>query len=207
MLLKSKLSTKYERAEPSKHLSGSWHLYIDPVFAGRLAYLAKSKGVKIISNSAYRSTADQTELYRKFLKGLVKSAAKPGTSWHEFRLAVDTSTQPFRNMSNAELKQYGLSKPISSEGWHFQPIETAGETDRRKWAPEEVEDDMTEAEVKKIIEEAKTVYKTANDIPEWGKPTISRLIKKGAIKPDASGAINITHEMLRILVIMDREDD
>lgn len=205
-MLKSKLSTKYKTADSAQFLSNGWQ-ELDPIFAGRLAHLCKVTGCKIVASSAYRSRKEQERMYALYLVGQIRSAAKPGTSWHEYRLALDTSTQPIRRMTNEQLKPYGLCKPISYEGWHIQPIETAGETDRRKWAPEEVEDDMTESEVKKIIEESKTVYKTANDIPDWGKPTISRLIKKGAIKPDASGAINITHEMLRILVIMDREDD
>lgn len=146
----SKLETGYRVADPSIWLTGSWK-GLDPVFAGRLAFLAQSKNKKIAVTEGYRSTERQEQLYQSFLqykrtgKGAIKLAAKPGTSWHEFRLAIDTSTQPFRLMTNRELLAYGLCKPISTEGWHIQPIETHGEKDRKKWEPKE-----EEVEVEKI---------------------------------------------------------
>lgn len=203
----SKLKTTYPTADLS-WLIGEPEL-LDPIFAGRLAHLAESKGVKLELTEGYRSTERQTELYNLYLeykrtgKGSIKSAAKPGTSWHEYRLAIDTSTQPIRGMNNAELKPYGLCKPIASEGWHIQPIETAGQTNRVAFAPEEV-DDMTEAEVKKLIEESRTVYRRQSDVPSWAKPTIDKLILEGHIVPSADGSINLTQDLTRALVILDR---
>jgi len=209
--LRSKLkATAYKTAPPEQWLTGADYRELDPVFAGRLAYLAKDKKVNLSLTEAYRSTARQAELYQMYLdyrrtgKGSIKSAAKPGTSWHEFRLAVDTSTQPIRGMNNAQLKPYGLCKPIAGEGWHIQPIETAGKTNRTAYAPEEVED-LTEAEVRKLIAESQTVYKMPADVPKWAQPNINRLIQKGFIAPsEKDGSINLTHEMVRILAIMDR---
>lgn len=208
---RSKLgATAYKTAPPEQWLTGADYRELDPVFAGRLAYLAKDKKVNLSLTEAYRSTARQAELYQMYLdykrtgKGTIKSAAKPGTSWHEYRLAVDTSTQPIRGMTNAQLKPYGLCKPIASEGWHIQPIETAGKTNRAAYAPEEVED-LTEAEVRKLIAESQTVYKMPEDVPNWAKPNINRLIAKGVIAPsEKDGSIDLTHEMVRILAIMDR---
>lgn len=121
----SKLSkNKYPTANPNGILVGDWE-NLDPVFAGRLARLCK-----MTLTESYRSTARQTDLYNQYLdykrtgKGNIKSAARPGESWHEFRLAIDTSSQPIRSMTNAQLAQYGLCKPIKKEGWHVQPIET-----------------------------------------------------------------------------------
>ena len=152
-MLISKLKTTYPTADPAAYIIGAWQ-ELDPVFAGRLAAIAKAKGVKVKLTEGYRSTARQTELYNQYLsykrtgKGSIKSAAKPGTSWHEYRLAVDTSTQPIRGMSDGQLRPYGLCKPIKSEGWHIQPVETAGQTDRQKWAPVEEEDEVvTETEM------------------------------------------------------------
>ncbi|WP_206460432.1 D-alanyl-D-alanine carboxypeptidase family protein [Anaerovorax sp. IOR16] len=146
MILKSKLSKNYPMADPKKYLIGSPEL-LDPVFAGRLAYLAKCKGVKIKLTEGFRSSKRQQELYNMYLqykrtgKGSIKSAARPGTSWHEFRLAVDTSTYPVRGMNNTQLARYGLCKPIKSEGWHIQPLETKGKSNRKAFAPAEVEEE------------------------------------------------------------------
>jgi hypothetical protein len=130
LILKSKLGNSYPVADLS-YLTGDVD-GLDPVFAGRLAYVFKvesnkqGKVIKMTVTDGYRSLADQEKMYRDYKAGKLKAtAAVPGTSWHGSRLAVDTSTQPIRRMTNAELKQYGLCKPLSNEGWHIQPIETA----------------------------------------------------------------------------------
>lgn len=47
-------------------------------------------------------------------------------------------------------------------------------------------------------------YKTLNDVPTWGKPTIEKLINKNALRGDENGNLNITNDLLRTLVIHDR---
>ena len=48
------------------------------------------------------------------------------------------------------------------------------------------------------------IYKTLNDIPDWGKSTIEKLINKNALKGDENGNLNISNDLLRTLVIHDR---
>lgn len=48
------------------------------------------------------------------------------------------------------------------------------------------------------------IYKTLNDIPDWGKPTVEKLLNKKAIQGDENGNLNISNDLLRILVIHDR---
>ena len=116
----SKLSaTAYPQANPDGKLTGKDHEQIDPVFAKRLAACCAMN-----LTERKRSSERQKELYRQKLAGIIKSCAKPGTSYHEFGLAIDTSSQPIRGMTNAELAKFGLCKPLSKEGWHIQPIET-----------------------------------------------------------------------------------
>ena len=57
-----------------------------------------------------------------------------------------------------------------------------------------------------LAEEVQTqvVYKTFDDVPSFGKPTIQKLMNRGALKGDASGNINIPHEILRAYVVNDR---
>jgi hypothetical protein len=71
----------------------------------------------------------------------------------------------------------------------------------------EEEEEMTQDEVRRIArEEAKaqeTIYRNVEDVPEWGKPTVEKLIEHGAISGTGEG-INLSYEQLRLLVINDR---
>lgn len=49
------------------------------------------------------------------------------------------------------------------------------------------------------------VYKTIKDIPSWALPTVEKLMAHGSLKGDAIGNLNLDHNMLRLLVINDRE--
>lgn len=48
-------------------------------------------------------------------------------------------------------------------------------------------------------------YKTLDDIPSWAKETVKKLIAHGSLKGDANGYLNLDRNMLRLLVINDRE--
>ena len=56
---------------------------------------------------------------------------------------------------------------------------------------------------KKIKEPMIYNYVDAN-MPEYARQTIQKLMDKGYLKGDSSGNLNLTDEMLRILVILDR---
>lgn len=43
------------------------------------------------------------------------------------------------------------------------------------------------------------------DIPDWALPTVKKLIANGSLKGDTAGNLNLSHDMLRMLVINDRE--
>ena len=63
------------------------------------------------------------------------------------------------------------------------------------------------AEFKERLKESDivAVYKTIKDIPSWALPTVEKLIAHGSLKGDANGELNLDHNMLRLLVINDRE--
>jgi N-acetyl-anhydromuramyl-L-alanine amidase AmpD len=52
-------------------------------------------------------------------------------------------------------------------------------------------------------EETEMRYNTIDEIPEWGKPTIQKLVTLGALKGTGDG-FNISEDMLRMFVINDR---
>ena len=48
------------------------------------------------------------------------------------------------------------------------------------------------------------MYKTLASVPEWAKPTVEKLLKHGYLKGDLNGDLNLTGDMTRVLVILDR---
>lgn len=47
-------------------------------------------------------------------------------------------------------------------------------------------------------------YNTLDEIPDWGKPTVEKLMKLDLLKGDENGNLDLSHDMLRIFVIEDR---
>lgn len=130
-------ASAYPLASPYKWLvfANPRQSRIDPIFAGRLAALACHHHHKIIIVSGFRSYKEQLYFYK--ICGN-KRALKPGSSWHEFGGAVDTTSEWLRRLDNChlnnqtELLKYGLCKPLTTgnaycldEDWHLQPIELA----------------------------------------------------------------------------------
>jgi len=74
------------------------------------------------------------------------------------------------------------------------------------------EDDMTAEEVKKIAEEAAAkaiaeafpVCRTLEDVPEWYKPAVKKLMDKGALQGTGGGALDVSAEMCRTMTLLDR---
>ena len=73
-------------------------------------------------------------------------------------------------------------------------------------------DDMTEAEVIKIARKEANdmvyryvdrVYNRVFEIPDWGRPTVEKLIDKGILRGNENG-LYISETLLRVLVINDR---
>ena len=65
------------------------------------------------------------------------------------------------------------------------------------------EKNMTEKQVKQLIAQAKTVYDTAESVPEWGKGTVDKLLS-GDLLRGTDGKLALSEEMLRVLVVLDR---
>ena len=134
---------------------------IDPVFLGRHAAMCKSLGIIDTITSGTRSYDKQVSLYLadggKQLPngewtGGTGYVAKPGSSWHNNGLAIDSSSKAVKMIdkvaafkAQTTLMKFGLCKPMTSgngqrvlEDWHIQPIETINITreNRSKLAPE-----------------------------------------------------------------------
>ena len=72
----------------------------------------------------------------------------------------------------------------------------------------EMEDTMTEKQVREIVEEVLEAHKlktyhTLQEVPEWGRETVSKLVKRGLLQGDGNG-LGLTYDLLRTLVLSDR---
>ena len=47
-------------------------------------------------------------------------------------------------------------------------------------------------------------YKYYDDMPDWAKPTVSKLVKKGYLKGEGGGVLDLTEDTLKVLVVNDR---
>lgn len=159
--MKSKLDpNKFPIASPFEWLifAKAWQRNIDFVFACRLAALAQHMKKKINISSGHRSTEEQIRSYKQTGGRLLNGAwiggngyaAKPGSSWHEYRLAIDTPDPWLKELEKeletsdqVTLMKFGLFKPLTNgngttvkEDWHIQPIETRGASNKKSLEPE-----------------------------------------------------------------------
>lgn len=96
-------------------------------------------------------------------------------------------TQGDYNLFKTQVKYYWVvEKPVSNL-----------DTDKE-------EDDMTKEDVIKIMEEQKTVYNTIEEVPDWAKDTIYKLIDLDLLQGEGEGKLGLTYDLTRVLVINDR---
>lgn len=75
-------------------------------------------GKSITMTSGVRNRAQQEALYRQD----PSKAARPGTSLHEFGLALDADSAALNELDKLGLmRKYGFTRPIGGETWHFEP--------------------------------------------------------------------------------------
>ena len=63
--------------------------------------------------------------------------------------------------------------------------------------------DMTKEEVLELLNDQKTTYDTVEEVPDWARPTIQKLIDKKALQGEGDG-LGLTYDLTRNLVINDR---
>ena len=54
------------------------------------------------------------------------------------------------------------------------------------------------------VDKLAATYDSIDSVPEWARPTISKLIERGFLKGDENGKLDLDKNMLRTLVILDR---
>lgn len=60
-------------------------------------------------------------------------------------------------------------------------------------------------ELRGRLEDDEMTYKTFNDVPDWGKPLVKKLMDRGSLKGEGNGILNLPESTLKTLVILERE--
>jgi peptidoglycan L-alanyl-D-glutamate endopeptidase CwlK len=181
-------------------------------------------------SSTLRDHEYQAKLYAqgRTAPGAVVTSAKPGYSTHNYGLAFDI----FQNIRGREWNDSGFFALAGKLGqemgfvWggsfrnlvdkpHFEYTAGLRITDllagrrlpadaRMPWEElgKEVES-MTQETFARMLAAAQPLYNTPDDVPEWGKCTVAKLVGTGLLKGDGTG-LGLTEDMLRVLVINDR---
>lgn len=63
--------------------------------------------------------------------------------------------------------------------------------------------DMTREEVVEIIQSQNNTFNTIQEVPEWGRATVQKLVDKNIIQGDGKG-LGLSYDFLRMLVVNDR---
>ena len=72
-----------------------------------------------------------------------------------------------------------------------------------------IEMTMSKEELRKMIEEvfeeqrSRNIYPNLDDVPDWARPAVEKLVTGGIIQGDGN-ALNLSYDLCRILVILDR---
>lgn len=189
----------------------------------------RAKGLDIAISNTLRDNEYQAYLYtlgrtvKKKADGSPQGIVTNGktTTFHGAGLAIDFyskstgwSDHDFFVQCAAIAKKYGFSWAGDwkkfTEYCHIQWDNHRKSNHRNapKMPLYKEEKDMNEKEVKAMIEVAlqaqkPTVWDKLEEVPEWGRATVEKLMKQGAISGTGTG-LGLNFDQLRVLVINDR---
>lgn len=183
----------------------------------------KRQGLKVLITETYRSQARQNYLYEQGRTRAGKIVTWTKNSRHTSRRAWDIC----KNIKGQEYSDTSFFKKCGTIARKFN-ITWGGDWKTpdmphfeipENWSYKGDDEPMTESERKKFNEMVnivsdlrvdvdkinnKMIYNYIdNNMPEWARPTIRKLAEKGLLKGDENG-LNLTDDILRILVINDR---
>lgn len=184
----------------------------------------EKQGLPVLITETYRSQKRQNELYAQGRTKLGKKVTWTKNSRHTSRLAWDICKN-VKGQEYSDLDFFEKCGKIANRlgilwggDWIDSPDRPHFEV-LKNWEWKGDEEPMTKEERQKfnamidVVEnlsllvrklENPMVYNYVDkNMPEWAKPTITKLLSKGILKGDGEG-LNLNDDMLRILVINDR---
>lgn len=179
----------------------------------------RRRGLNIFITETYRSQERQDYLYSlgRTRSGTVvtwtrKSRHTSGRAWD---IACNA---PYQLYDSYILRQCGEVAHDLGITWggdwstpdypHFEISEdweekTMTEIENIKTKMQYIDESLTN--LYSIVEGMKTkVYNTIDEVPEWARDDISELVNSGALKGDENGSLNLSDEMIRLLIVLKR---
>lgn len=182
----------------------------------------KKQGLNVLITETYRSQERQNYLYEQGRTRNGKIVTWTKNSRHTSRRAWDIcknvkgqeySDSSFFKKCGEIAKKFNITwggtwkTPDTphfeiSENWNYKGDEPMTEAERKKF--NEMVNVVSDLCVDVRSIKNKMIYNYIDcNMPEWARPTIQKLVDKGCLKGDENG-LNLTDELLRILVINDR---
>lgn len=166
-------------------------------------------GLNVLITETYRSAERQEYLYSLGRTRAGKKVTWTKNSRHTSGRAWDIC----KNVKGAEYSDSGFFKECGriakslgitwGGDWktpdypHFEISED--------WRAEELEELRKEIEALKAeLEKKNRVYHYGGDVPEWAKDALWKAMKKGTFKGSAEDDLNVTEDVLKALVFLER---
>ena len=163
------------------------------------AFLEKCEkaGVDIFLTETYRSQERQNALYAQGRTAPGQIVTWTKNSRHTSRRAWDIACNlPQALYDTSVLKQAGQIGMEMGITW-------GGSWQTPDMPHFEVDTDFCWVEETEEEEEMEPIYQTLEEVPQWGKATIQKLMDKGFLSGDGK-ALRLTETAVRVLVIQDR---
>ena len=186
--------------------------------AEKLVSACRGQGLLIGIGECFRTVAEQDALYAKgrTAPGSIVTNAKGSSysSHHQWGTAFDIyrndGTGAYNDSDGFFSKVGTIGVKIGLEwggNWtspvdkpHFQLPYWGSTTTMLKnlyGTPEEFKKTWSDEEVEKI-------YNWTEEVPDWARPTVQKLLDKGYLKGNEKGELELTYSMLKIFVVNDR---
>ena len=176
--------------------------------------LCEKAGLKVKLTETYRSQERQNELY-------AQGRTTPGQIVTWTKNSRHTSRRAWDICQNIKGKEYDTSTGffdkcgeiaaslgITWGGSWKTPDRPHFEISQSWTMPQSFKEEEIMEELRKKIEELESklpkTYMYTQDVPEWGRATIQKLMDKGIYKGAAPDNLRLTEDMLRIFVVHDR---
>ena len=186
--------------------------------AEKLVSACRGQGLLIGIGECFRTVAEQDALYAKgrTAPGNIVTNAKGSSysSHHQWGTAFDiyrndgtgayNNNDGFFDLVGTIGVKIGLewggnwTSPVDKP--HFQLPYWGSTTTMLKnlyGTPEEFKKTWSDEEVEKI-------YNWTEEVPDWARPTVQKLLDKGYLKGNDKGELELTYSMLKMIVINDR---
>ena len=186
--------------------------------AEKLVSACRGQGLLIGIGECFRTVAEQDALYAKgrTAPGSIVTNAKGSSysSHHQWGTAFDiyrndgtgayNNNDGFFDLVGTIGVKIGLEwggnwkSPVDKP--HFQLPYWGSTTTMLKniyGTPNEFKKTWSDEEVEKV-------YNWTEEVPEWARPTVQKLLDKGYLKGNDKGELELTYSMLKMIVINDR---